>query len=327
MIRVLYSKSIYIIILLLIGIVILLLKLNSYNNTTNISIDFFVSSNSNNGCLSLYINDDNVDNEYSFDNGMTWQNSKYGAIYQNGNTKVLVKNKNGIVIFEKEIEVNNISLDAPVIKLDFDRSINNKSNSELLKGVTATYNNKDILSSVKTTIKEDNNDKILVSYIAEYNGKTCYLLRNIDISLKEETKTIKWVWPVKTSYEITRGVSNSHNGVDIYGPKRGSLVYAAMDGKVVEISANSSSGYYVTIKHNNGYYSRYVHLQNTDGTDKLAKVNSALKYIKIGQNVKASDIIGEVGASGNSTAIHLHYEVWDGMPFKGKLLDPLSFYK
>lgn len=325
MIRLLFRKSFYIILLLIIGIVIVLIKLNDNNdNTSDISIDFFVPGNNENlGCLALYINDKDSLNEYSFDDGRTWQNSKYGAIYKNGENYILIRNKNNKSIYSKKIEVNGIVTDAPVIKIDFD---SNFSKNSLLKDVTATYNGKNILNKIKTNILNDNNDNLLISYLIENNGKKCYLIRSNNNTI-EEVKEEKWLWPSVTPYKITRGVSDSHNGIDIYGPGRGTNVYAALDGQVIEINFNSSSGYYITIKHSNGYYTRYVHLQNTEGNDILNKTNSALKYVSVGQMVKQGDIIGEVGASGNSTDIHLHFEVWDGIPFHGKVLDPLSFYE
>ena len=325
MIRVLFSKSFYIILLLIVGIVISLIKLNENNDDTkDISINFFVSGKKENlGCVSLYINDEE-DNEYSFNDGITWQKSKYGAVYENGKKYILIRTKDNI-LYSKEIEVNGIISNAPVIKLNFDNNFKNKN--KLLEGVEATYDGNSIINDVKTNILEENDDTLLVSYLVEKNGSKCYLLKQAINKNEEEKEIIKWVWPTVSPYQISRGVSDSHNGVDIYGPGRGTFVRAAMDGKVVDISSNSSSGYYVTIKHDNGYYSRYAHLQNTDGNDRLGKTNSALKYISVGKIVKRGDTIGEVGASGNSTAIHLHFEVWAGLPFQSKLLNPLSFYK
>ena len=294
--------------------------INKNDDVDSITIEYYVSGNQKDiGCLSIYLND-LEDNEYSFDNGFTWQKSKYGAVYQNGEITILARNKDKNIIFEKNIYVENIVDDAPVIKLNFDNSINGKNNNELLKEVDSSIGN----DNVKITILEDEQDKILVSYLAENNNKKCYLLKKVTVIKKEVSE--EWKWPTDTPYQISRGISNSHNGVDIYGPKRGSKVYAALAGEVVDISSNSSSGYFVIIKHDNGYYTRYAHMQNTNGNDNLNGTNSATKYITVGQKVEAHDVIGEVGASGNSTAVHLHFEVWNGIPFKSKVIDPLSFY-
>ena len=114
--------------------------------------------------------------------------------------------------------------------------------------------------------------------------------------------------------------------MDICGIGRGSPVYAARDGVVYDINSNASSGYYITIKHDNGYYTRYAHMQNTNGNDRLGLTSSAYKYVNIGQRVKGHDVIGEVGSSGGSTGVHLHFEMWDGIPYQSQSFNPRSFY-
>ena len=117
-----------------------------------------------------------------------------------------------------------------------------------------------------------------------------------------------------------------HRGVDIYGTGRGSPIYAARDGVVTQITYHSSMGYFVQIKHDNGYYTQYGHLQNTNGNDRSGGVNSATKYISIGQRVYAHQVIGEMGSSGGSTGVHLHFEIWNGVPYQADCFDPLLFY-
>ena len=142
----------------------------------------------------------------------------------------------------------------------------------------------------------------------------------------------EWLWPTNFPYMISSRFGwrwgRMHRGVDICGTGRGSPIYAARAGEVVDIRSDSSSGYYVILKHDNGYYTRYAHMQNTNGNDRLGGTNSATKYIKIGQRVKAHDVIGEMGSSGGSTGVHLHFEIWDGYPFRGSAqpFNPLLYY-
>ena len=82
----------------------------------------------------------------------------------------------------------------------------------------------------------------------------------------------------------------------------------------------------MVIKHDNGYYTQYAHMQNTDGNDRSGGVGSATKYIVEGQRVEAHHVIGEVGSSGNSTGPHLHFEIWDGPPYQAQCYNPLLFY-
>ena len=331
--KLLHSKISYIILFLLIISIVLIINILKNNKVNDISINFFASGNLENmSCLSLYINDENKDDEYSFDSGISWQKSNYGALYQNGENTILVRNNQKEIIFNKKVNINYLTNNGPMIKMDFDASINNKNEKELLKGISASSNGKNILSKVKTNILESSYNKALVSYLVEDNDNVCYLLRNVFITNNEENTVIsnKWQWPTQKPYKISRiyGKYNGkmHNGIDIYGLKRGTPIYAARDGQVVVITSNSSSGYYVTIKHDNGYYTRYAHMQNVAGNDKLNLVSSATKYVSIGDRIKANDIIGEIGSSGNSTGLHLHFEIWDGKPYESNSYDPLKFY-
>ncbi|PYK42161.1 MAG: hypothetical protein DME46_12165, partial [Verrucomicrobia bacterium] len=59
------------------------------------------------------------------------------------------------------------------------------------------------------------------------------------------------------------------------------------------------TGNYVMIDHGKGEYSFYAHLQ--PGSVRVHK----------GDRVKAGDVIGKLGSSGNSTEPHLHFHVCD----------------
>ena len=141
----------------------------------------------------------------------------------------------------------------------------------------------------------------------------------------------EWLWPTNFPYILSSRFGwrwgKLHRGVDICGTGRGSPIYAARAGEVVNVGSNSSMGYFVTIRHDNGYYTQYGHMQNTNGNDKLGGKGSATKYIHIGQRVSAHQVIGEMGSSGHSTGVHLHFEIWDGVPYQnGNCFNPLLFY-
>ena len=319
----------------IIVVIIIIIKRSGYS----IPIKFYIPGSLNNiGCLSVYIEDSSTDNMYSFDNGKTWQKNKYGAVY--GQTTILIKNKENKIIYKRNVTDEGFVKDAPVIKMNFDKNIENKSDSELLSGVVAVQNGNNLTSSIKTNILEEKGNEILVSYLVNNDINRCYLLRTINVKDmsdtaanqgKTEVNTNKWVWPTKTPYRISSNYGwrgkKFHSGVDITGLNRGSPIYAAKAGVVTSISSNSSSGYYVIIKHDDGYYTRYAHMQNTNKNDKLGKTSSANKYVFVGLRVKAKDVIGEIGSSGNSTGLHLHFEIWDGKPFVSNSYNPLKFYK
>ncbi len=95
---------------------------------------------------------------------------------------------------------------------------------------------------------------------------------------------------------ITQGIHPT-NGVDI-GARSGAPIYAAADGKIIVSRTsgwNGGYGNYVVIKHANGTQTLYAH---------MSKNVSAL-----GSMVEKGELIGYVGASGNATGPHLHFEV------------------
>ena len=87
-----------------------------------------------------------------------------------------------------------------------------------------------------------------------------------------------------------------------------SRVFATADGRVTDVSRNSTSGITITIDHGNGYKTRYCHL------------NKAL--VRSGENITRGDIIALSGNTGLSLLPHLHYEVIHN----GKPVDPLHYF-
>ena len=78
-------------------------------------------------------------------------------------------------------------------------------------------------------------------------------------------------------------------------------IYPILPGKVVSTGNNSSMGNYIIIHHtynNQNYTSAYYHLEK--------------KYVRKGQNVTQSTIIGKMGTTGASTGIHLHLTMYKG---------------
>lgn len=110
-----------------------------------------------------------------------------------------------------------------------------------------------------------------------------------------------------------------HNGIDYYAPK-GTPVYAAGAGTVIQSGYSPANGNHVFIKHANNIVTKYLHFTKT--------------AVKKGQKVQQGQTIGYVGSTGLATGPHLHYEfVLDGVhrnprtvplpkvdPLKGELL-------
>ena len=96
---------------------------------------------------------------------------------------------------------------------------------------------------------------------------------------------------------ITQGI-HGWNAVDI-GAARGTPIHAAASGTI--IIARNNGGW-------NGGYGNYVVITHENGTQTLyAHMTHAI--VSPGQYVAAGQVIGYVGATGEATGPHLHFEV------------------
>lgn len=102
------------------------------------------------------------------------------------------------------------------------------------------------------------------------------------------------------------GKLTRHEGVDISAP-RSSSVLVTGDGRVENVTKNSTYGLMVDIRHSNRILTRYAHLSKS--------------LVKKGDFVSRGDVIALVGSTGRSTGPHTHYEVRvDGRPINPKKL-------
>lgn len=91
-------------------------------------------------------------------------------------------------------------------------------------------------------------------------------------------------------------VSDFHQGIDLISSKYGTdYIVAFADGVVTYAGPNGTYGNVVYINHGSGYQTRYAH--------------QAYLNVKVGQAVKKGDVLGLMGATGNVTGPHLHFEV------------------
>ncbi|SDM40021.1 Septal ring factor EnvC, activator of murein hydrolases AmiA and AmiB [Lachnospira pectinoschiza] len=113
----------------------------------------------------------------------------------------------------------------------------------------------------------------------------------------------KFKWPttstrITSDYGDTEGRSAPHKGIDIGGVKAGVAgdpIYAAYDGKVVISTYSASAGNYIMIYHGDGLYTRYLHCSSL--------------LVSVGDYVTKGQKIGLMGTTGNSTGVHLHFDV------------------
>lgn len=138
-------------------------------------------------------------------------------------------------------------------------------------------------------------------------------------------KSGEWLfdWPVDGQAMITRGFINDGNGIDIVtnavqmtGQKP---IYAAETGTVDQLqfwdgkTKTGMQSYGNMVRINHGVYdggllqSRYAHMSRL--------------FVRKGDNVYRGQIIGYMGATGNATGQHLHFEVL----WKGRRYNPLNW--
>jgi murein DD-endopeptidase MepM/ murein hydrolase activator NlpD len=156
------------------------------------------------------------------------------------------------------------------------------------------------------------------------NAQTA-LARLVASAMTREGAADSWSLPVRgvlsqpfgpTSFELEpaatyRGVwyAHFHGAIDIAAPL-GTRVTAAGDGVVAFVGHLTDGAMIVLVAHPGGYVSEYAHLDDT----------FALPPVKVGQAVKAGEVVGFIGLTGSTTGAHLHFAVLrDGAP-----IDPLS---
>jgi len=118
------------------------------------------------------------------------------------------------------------------------------------------------------------------------------------------------------SFFSSRG-TGIHHAVDIMASKM-TPVLAAHDGVILRVNGSSYASYKgncctLAIRHDDGWESVYIHLNNdTPGTDDGQGWGIA-PGIELGVRVRAGQVIGYVGDSGNAegTSPHLHFELYD----------------
>ncbi|MBA8793672.1 murein DD-endopeptidase MepM/ murein hydrolase activator NlpD [Friedmanniella endophytica] len=88
--------------------------------------------------------------------------------------------------------------------------------------------------------------------------------------------------------------ANCHTGLDFAAPT-GTPIHAIMAGTVVWAGWGGAYGNLTKIQHPNGVQSWYAH--------------QSAQEVRVGDAVSAGQVIGRIGATGNTTGPHLHLEV------------------
>jgi murein DD-endopeptidase MepM/ murein hydrolase activator NlpD len=107
--------------------------------------------------------------------------------------------------------------------------------------------------------------------------------------------TSHWIWPAEGVVTDLFGTRNgNHKGIDIAGDLE-TPIYTVDKGVVTKAYYSNTYGHVIFIKHDNNLETVYAHLNK--------------RLVTEGQAVELGDMIGEMGNTGDSSGVHLHFEV------------------
>ena len=162
-----------------------------------------------------------------------------------------------------------------------------------------------------------------------------YTIRDLKSGKYERDTSYIYELPYETdkSYLMVQGYHSNLSHKNEYSidfkMKIGTKICAARDGEVVRMQEKYTEGgtknkylnaaNFIVIKHGDGTYAGYWHLAK-DGA-----------FVKIGDRVKAGDVIGLSGDTGYSAFPHLHFwvydENYDTMPTRFKTSKGVKYLK
>jgi murein DD-endopeptidase MepM/ murein hydrolase activator NlpD len=185
-----------------------------------------------------------------------------------------------------------------------------EKSDDLFKGITKiTQDGRNGLKKVKYEIIKENGKIVEQEVIKEEvleKPVTKVIVQGSKVVPSRGTGEFSWpaVGGYISSHMGTRWGSY-HKGIDIARPSNRAIL-AADNGTVSSAGWDGGYGNKIVINHNNGYRTVYAHL-------------SSIK-VSHGQVVQRGQQLGIMGSTGNSTGIHLHFEVYKN----GSLVNPMS---
>lgn len=131
-----------------------------------------------------------------------------------------------------------------------------------------------------------------------------------DIQVGQTSDGRKVVFPTTGRFTSPYGSrwGTIHQGIDI-GNNVGTPIYAVMDGTVTDAGPAHGFGQWVRIRHSNGEYSVYGHVESFN--------------VSVGQTVTAGQQIATMGNRGKSTGPHLHFEIRQN---ESTPIDPVTWF-
>lgn len=207
-----------------------------------------------------------------------------------------------------------------ILVLNSSTNVTNKKKSSDSSGNTQTSSSQVSKVSEKQIVnnslvggdKQQSSTKKLLDHQAKPAYSVTSPQQNINQTILKPVSTLpeevsRWMWPVKGKLIGTFSATEQGNkGIKIAG-KRGEVIKAAADGRVV-YAGNALRGYgnLVIIKHNDDYLSAYAH------ADAI--------LVKEKQQVTAGQTVAKMGNTGTNQVM-LHFEI----RYHGQSVNPLIY--
>jgi murein DD-endopeptidase MepM/ murein hydrolase activator NlpD len=217
----------------------------------------------------------------------------------------------------------NITVPQPFIEVIVDKEINQKEEIAFTNEVVEDSS----MPKGETKVKQQgqNGSRSVTYMISEQNGVTVKKDKSNEQILQQPVNHIvikgtkampsrgegSFAWPTVGGYvssQMGYRWGKMHKGIDIARPSD-RTIKAADNGVVVSAGWDGGYGNKIVIDHQNGYRTLYGH---------MASLN-----VKVGQIVSQGSSIGVMGATGDATGVHLHFEVYKN----GGLVNPLSYLR
>ena len=164
-----------------------------------------------------------------------------------------------------------------------EENINNQEQSQELQGI--------LEQSAQIVLEQETLYKEEASSISQIQEDADYIKQNYSFIRPIEGGTISSRFGSRNP--TTPTVPKYHTGIDI-AANTGTDIVAAMEGKVTQVSSVGDYGNHLRIKQGE-ITTLYAH---------CSKI-----YVKEGDTIKQGQKIAEVGATGNVTGAHLHFEI------------------
>lgn len=279
-----------------------------------------------------YIKVPNLDSNetFNYDKLIKNQKLKYKENIINDNIDKKAKFKKVFISFDNEEQLNKLKENTQV-QISVKWLSKKEYDDKIAKKKAIEKQRKDFIDGKNNAIKKINEFKYLnenekTNYLNQISAKS--VLDQINQVLKkaqeEENKaavhngvgTGKYLPPVEPA-TMSAGVAFHLANESLYavdysppGSYPGSHKITASDsGVVIKASWDGPYGNCVIVDHNNGYLTRYAHLNSFT--------------VNVGDKVAPQEQLGWIGTTGNSTGTHVHFEIIKGAP--GNTVDPRPY--